>query len=328
MTTRVLASAPGKVILCGEYAVLDGAPAIAMAIDRRAHVTLTNIGGDVSEVTAPTYTSEVGHFRTTKSGAIWLHGQDTFGAVNAVMHAADVHWSCAKSLELDTAEFVDAESQRKTGIGSSAALVVALCAAVKESTDIAAVARRAHADLQGGAGSGVDVACSLNGGLLEYGMEGGAVRRLDWPESLSWRLVWTGTPASTREQLGKLDAGISKPSRVRLASRSESMAKAWASGDAAGLLNEYQSYCEALFQFSVDHDLGIFDAGHEQLWRAAVAEDLVYKPCGAGGGDIGIVLGTNEAALAGFAGKLAKQYTKQYTILDCKLSPDGVRIKA
>ena len=33
-------SAPGKLILTGEYAVLDGAPGLAMAINRRARVRL------------------------------------------------------------------------------------------------------------------------------------------------------------------------------------------------------------------------------------------------------------------------------------------------
>ncbi len=44
--TTVTASAPGKVILSGEYAVLDGAPAISMAVNRRAVVTLTTVGDD------------------------------------------------------------------------------------------------------------------------------------------------------------------------------------------------------------------------------------------------------------------------------------------
>ena len=34
-------SAPGKVVLWGEYAVLDGAPAAVMAVNRYANVTLT-----------------------------------------------------------------------------------------------------------------------------------------------------------------------------------------------------------------------------------------------------------------------------------------------
>ena len=36
---RFSASAPGKAVLSGEYAVLQGAPAIAMAVDCRARVT-------------------------------------------------------------------------------------------------------------------------------------------------------------------------------------------------------------------------------------------------------------------------------------------------
>ena len=40
MISRVTASAPGKVVLSGEYAVLSGAPAICMAVNRRATVTI------------------------------------------------------------------------------------------------------------------------------------------------------------------------------------------------------------------------------------------------------------------------------------------------
>ncbi|HEX7719131.1 MAG TPA: hypothetical protein VF389_04940, partial [Woeseiaceae bacterium] len=37
---EVMMSAPGKAVLCGEYAVLDGAPAIVMAVNCRARVKL------------------------------------------------------------------------------------------------------------------------------------------------------------------------------------------------------------------------------------------------------------------------------------------------
>ena len=39
---RVGASAPGKALLCGEYAVLEGAPAVVAAVDRRVTVSWTD----------------------------------------------------------------------------------------------------------------------------------------------------------------------------------------------------------------------------------------------------------------------------------------------
>jgi phosphomevalonate kinase len=320
MTVAVLASAPGKVVLSGEFAVLDGAPAIAMAIDRRAYVRLTPLTGDVSVVTAPGFTDVAGHFHHSGAGIDWQDGEQAFSIVDAVLHAADRIPRTAVAMELDTNEFMQATSREKIGIGSSAALAVALCTALKGTTDVAAMARRAHAELQGGAGSGVDVACSLNGGLIEYRMDGCSVRRLQWPENLFYRLIWTGVAASTMDKLKKLGGGISKPTRVRLAGASEAMAMAWAGGESPSLLERYRSYTESLFRFSVDHDLGIFDAGHEELWQTAAAANLVYKPCGAGGGDVGILLGTSEEALDTYLGTLPENYT----ILDCKLSASGV----
>ena len=73
-------------------------------------------------------------------------------------------------------------------------------------------------------------------------------------------------------------------------------------GDAGQIIAGYREYCDQLRQFSVDHDLGIFDAGHDELWHSANAAGLTYKPCGAGGGDVGILLGTDTAELDAFTG--------------------------
>ena len=60
IATTVVASAPGKAVLCGEYAVLDGAPAVCMALDRRARVTVTPFEGDWNRVSAPGYSAVEG----------------------------------------------------------------------------------------------------------------------------------------------------------------------------------------------------------------------------------------------------------------------------
>ena len=46
-------SAPGKLVLLGEYSVLFGAPAIVAAVDRRAIVRLEGSAGDAWKVSAP-----------------------------------------------------------------------------------------------------------------------------------------------------------------------------------------------------------------------------------------------------------------------------------
>jgi phosphomevalonate kinase len=327
MSRTVVASAPGKIVLSGEYAVLDGAPAIVMAVDRRARAVLADEVGRTSQVRAPGYTRETGRFENVNDDIRWLGGQALFGVVDCVWRACDASQLGAQLIDLDTSDFIDPERHQKIGIGSSAALTVALCAAVKRSADtgaIMAVAQRAHADLQGGAGSGVDIACSLSGGLIEYRRDGASVTALVWPEGLSYRVIWTGVAASTRDKLEKLDTGINRPSRVRLVGTSEGMADVWQNGDADQIIKEYRDYNEHLYQFSIDHGLGIFDAGHEEIWRAASDFQLTYKPCGAGGGDVGIVFGTDDTALDSFVEELASRYS----VLDCRLSLAGAMIES
>lgn len=325
----IAASAPGKVVLSGEYAVLDGAPAICMAIDRRARAVIGASDSDVSTVAAASYTKDIGRFRSKDGILEWLQGQSAFSVVDSVWRIANVADAPALAINLDSSEFVDDGTGLKIGIGSSAAITVALVMALKGSDDsaniatITTIAQRAHADFQGGIGSGVDIACSLTGGLIEYRIAGASTTRLEWPEGLKARLIWTGQPANTRDKLSQLEATVSKPSRVRLAGSSEDMALAWRSADAGKILVAYHEYIECLAEFSIDHNLGIFDAGHSEIRRAASAENLIYKPCGAGGGDVGIVLGSDALQLDTFARQLASKYT----VLDWGLSATGAIIE-
>jgi phosphomevalonate kinase len=323
---RTIASAPGKVVLSGEYAVLDGAPAICMGVNRRARVVIDSTDAEFSTVEAPGYTSASGRFQVSGGVLRWQEGQDDFGVVDSVWRISGLADKPSHAIALDSGEFIDDDTGQKIGIGSSSAITVALVAAMQNATEgsnIAMLAQRAHADLQGGVGSGVDVACSLRGGLIEYRMEGAATVALRWPDGLHSRLIWTGRAASTREKLSLLDAAVSKPSRVRLAGASEDIARAWRSGSAGKILNQYHHYIECLQDFSVDHDLGIFDAGHADILHAASADNLIYKPCGAGGGDVGIVFGTDEQQLDTFA----RQLMRKYRVLDWQLSDTGAIVE-
>lgn len=331
--TLVRASAPGKVVLSGEYAVLFGAPAICMAIDKRARVRISRARGNVCKVTAPGYCDVEGQFETTAEGLQWIHGAQQYALVDAVWNAADIAspigFSNAAAIVLDTEDFIDNATRLKMGCGSSAALAVALAAALRRSDHVAAIAQRAHSELQAGAGSGVDVACSLHGGLIEYCMEGFRSTVLEWPHGLLIQLFWTGVPTSTTGKLAMLGnanerSGFRRPSRVRLIAAAEKIARAWRAGDGTAIISQYRDYVAALQSFSRDYELGIFDAGHQELVDAAAAEKLVYKPCGAGGGDVGIVFGEDAAKLQAFA---ASQSAK-YSLLNGEIDYGGVTVEA
>lgn len=327
MTEPIRASAPGKVVLSGEYAVLDGAPAVCMAVNRRARVTIRATGNEHHVVVAPGYV-EAPHRFLVRDGVFgWLDSSDDFELLEQVWRASGLDRPGGLELRLDTSAFLDPERRCKTGIGSSAALAVALAYGLHElergGADPSDVAHRGHLDFQNGLGSGVDIATSICGGLVEYRMKGRSAVRLTMPQDLECRLFWSGFPASTGKKLERYSAGGSQPSRAALGYSSQRIAEAWATGSARRILDEYRDYIEVLAQFSADHDLGIFDAGHAELAACARDAGVVYKPCGAGGGDIGILLADNAASADAF---VAASLPDTYRLLDLHCDDHGVHV--
>ena len=307
--TTIEASAPGKVILCGEYAVLDGAPAISMAVNRRAEVTAAEDGDSRIRMIGPDRNADASLF-------------------DCVINAAGFKPVADYSFTLDTSAFVDDGNDVKLGIGSSAALTVALGQVLvsleNNDGDVADIAVNAHRNFQKGIGSGVDIATSIAGGLIEYQMQGNKVTRLRGPAGLAFALFWSGVAASTRERVERLMSSDAKPSRSELADVATSTALAWQSGNADAVVRASEQYVHVLKRFSVDHGLGIFEAGHDVLVDYALANGLVYKPCGAGGGDVGIALATDTRQLDAFA---KRAELVGFTRLDIGVDDDGVKIK-
>jgi phosphomevalonate kinase len=289
-----------------------------MALDRRARVTVTPCEGAWIRVSAPGFTPVEGLLRVVDRDIEWLQGASEFALVDAALRTCAAVPERVVSIELDSNAFRDRASNEKIGIGSSAALTVALLAALRGTEDVFADASGAHRQLQQGAGSGVDIATSVHGGLIEYRMAAAEVTALQWPAGLKYRLVWSGIAADTRAKLAKLDTTAKSRSRTELLDAAIAMAKAW--GSATRVLNEYPAYIECLRRFSVDHGLGIFDAGHDELCKAAADAGVVYKPCGAGGGDVGILLGRSDEQLDDFM--VGRQQT-----LRCELDPVGVKLE-
>ena len=330
--TSISASAPGKVVLSGEYAVLREAPAISTAVDCRAVVRLATSRNDFHDITTPGHAEGTWRFTSNDAGEIdWLDDPPALGLalVEEAWLATVPREHGGLSLTLDTSDFFASEPDAKLGLGSSAAamtaLIAALCRQGPGPDDIGVLAGKAHTALQHGLGSGVDITTSVHGGVIEFRTSRpNTPLRRPWPVGLGYRFLWSGKPANTMKKLSKLESsGGGRESWQSLLDAAEGAALAWAGGDVSEILDAFRCYTDTLRKFSIDHDLGIFDAGHAELTDVAASFGVVYKPCGAGGGDIGIVMASDNAAISRFCEQAGKN---GYQHLAVSLDPNGVRI--
>lgn len=290
--------APGKMLLTGGYAVLEGAPAIVIAVDRYAR-------------------AEVGSKSEKPSAEV----AEALGDKAPACDASALY-----------------EGDRKMGLGSSAAVLVASLGAdfiargkaldEDARARIFARARDAHAVVQNG-GSGVDLAASTYGGVLRYTLHAGKawVTSLELPFTLHWRAYFSGTSARTSELRQKVD-DLRESNRPaweaamgRLGTASELAAEHLLEGSGRGIVQAARAFAEALEQLGDDADAPIVPLEFKRLGVAAGVQNAAFFPSGAGGGDVGIYLGT--APPSDDFDARAKQLGM--TPLDLKLDTQGVR---
>ena len=327
MTTRRV-TAPGKAVITGEYAVLRGAPAVVMAVNRRAVVRTSSTDAH-STVATPGLADGKWEFDATTGAVDWLAGSgpDIVEAVFAVLPRLP---SGPLDISIDTRSFVEERSAAKLGLGSSAAATTALVAALVDrgcaGAELLKLASAAHLNLQGGVGSGLDVAASCEGGLIGFTRDKGVQDRLAWPAALHYRYFFSGASASTR-------AAISRAASIadtdgdwqNLVASASDAALGIATGDAGSALSAIAAYGDALRSFDSANRVGIFSAGHDEIWRRAGKTGVVYKPCGAGGGDIGIAVDTDRDRLDAFA---AFAIDAGFVPLDLQMDTSGVTVAA
>ena len=87
----------------------------------------------------------------------------------------------------------------------------------------------------------------------------------------------------------------------------------------------FSDYVDKLASFDQDHKLGIFEAGHDEMSMRARQFDCIYKPCGAGGGDLGVVLATDPSAIDGFCDAAE---AAGFRALDLQMDAAGLQVEA
>ncbi len=276
----VIATAPGKLILTGEYAVLDGAPALVIAVDRRV---IARRDGACSSPFLLAVARELAQ----------RYGADSPGA------------RAALEIAVDSSAFYAAD--QKLGLGSSAAVTVAAAAlalAAQGSNDrdeVFAIALAAHANAQGAKGargSGADIAAAVYGGAIAFTVPA-TVQPHAWPSGVVLLPFFTGVSADTATLVSQIAAaraanqvavdsalnaiaGASRAACASLADPPELVA--------AALISALRLAAAATDQLATATGVALVPPCVTAARSALRAHGGTAKTTGAGGGDVAIAV--------------------------------------
>lgn len=188
-------------MLMGEHAVLRGQPAIVCAINKRMKALLTP-----REDTAVFLHSALGEHETTLDE---LAPNESFRFVLGAIRA------CREGLEQGFELDIKSEMSHQMGLGSSAAVTVATLAALAgaqgKSPDpqcLLECGTKIIRKVQGGVGSGADVAASTYGGCLRYFVEPQDVVKLSPAPQLT--VLYSGSKMPTPEVIAVVEENRKK----------------------------------------------------------------------------------------------------------------------
>jgi phosphomevalonate kinase len=296
------ARAPGKIVISGAYAVLEGAPAVITAANRY--------------VTADT--SRPSDLLTPE--------------VKAALRDRKAPWFDASTLRGQSG---------KLGLGSSAAILVASLGALAGEENAALTdeelrakvlepALAAHRAAQGG-GSGIDVAASVLGGTIAASRKGTAplvTHPVELPSGLHFEVFFAGSPATTSELIGKVRAFKARSRHgyggvmENLVLAAEDAERAFDEGSGIGVIRALRDQLRGLTDLGEHAGIRIVTREVTRLADAASEEDAVVLPAGAGGGDIALYVGEKPPSPRLLAAFDAERHTR----LELALGATGLHL--
>lgn len=328
--------APGKLFIAGEYAVVEpGEPSVLVAVDRYLTVRLTEASENAGHIHSSEYGLQPLVWVRDGDGIILEHAPFDFvvAAIGAVEQLRATMGLAPRYFDLHIGSELDDASGRKFGLGSSAAVTVAVIAALDEFYELGItraerfkLALLATIDVAPKA-SGGDVAASTFGGWIRYtapdrealrlhrdaygiaeamrapAWEVCTVERLPQPQSLELLVGWTGSPASTERLVDGVHRSEQDTAQQYTTFLAESRECVNAlvtslSGDESQALPVIRRARRLLQQLGTSTGIRIETDQLRALCEIAEEHRAAAKPSGAGGGDCGIVLAGPEASKA------------------------------
>lgn len=335
---QIVSEAPGKLFIAGEYAVVEpGQPAVIIAIDRYIRVQLSNCRTECADYASGSIRSSLGggsqwQWRETAgtvqcSAGTAPHVEAVLQVVNLLRREAG---KPAMSFDCSISSGLISSSGAKYGLGSSAAVTVALLQALNEMYDLRldAIARFRICLLVtlgiSPRASGGDIAAACFGGWIAYASpdraallaevrrkgyvaalhatawETGYIKHLPEPAGANLLVGWTGEPANTDVLVARISAYRETSSYKSFVLESSHLVEE--------LIYSLTTGSQAIFDVisaarSLLQKLGM-QAGVEietrvlaNLCDTAEKYGAAAKTSGAGGGDCGIALAPDSAYL-------------------------------
>jgi len=273
---KIVGSAPGKVILFGEWAVLEGGPGVAVATPERLRIywklppeqrddaTLMIRGDGHTALWDPNTPTE-------KQVQVPQFLRKTVKLIESLM---TLDPSSERSFRRGGELRIERDWKLEEGLGSSSAIVATLLELVspnRERVEKWHLGRETLRRAQGGIASGLDLAAQLRGAAVSLLQDRPRPLKLEIPEELMF--LHAGEKADTTDYLK--EARVPRESRLRLAKSCETFLETrdWikAIEEHAEILRHCDVWPESLRTI------------REQWMQSGLVTAM--KSCGAGGGD-------------------------------------------
>ncbi len=319
-------SAPGKLMIAGEYSVLSGGWALVTAVPRRARATLHRPAAEGDGSTGPAHGSPDEARLPPEALLARTLAERALGATRGAM-------------TIDVSELRG--DGRKLGLGSSSAAAAASAALVfaahgrdpshdGDRGQILDLALEAHRSVSP-RGSGADVAAAVLGGTVAWRRTGARheSRRVAWPSSVEMRVVWTGVEARTSALVEKVDAyAVRDPAAHErdvsaIDAAADALVHALDEGNVSALADAVREHAHAMEALGRNAGAPIVEDRLAEIGRIADAHGGAAKPSGAGGGDVAIAFFGDITAARDFEAACAG---RGFDLLSLPPGADGVRL--
>jgi phosphomevalonate kinase len=296
-----------KALIFGEYAVLHGAPGLVAALSPRLYLSLDHL-----------------QWLSTRLSETTMERYEDFGKQLQAFLKHFLHTDAKVSLNM--AEFFDTQGQ-KIGIGSSAAAIVALVDAWRQSQNIdfdVHLAIHMHRALQHGMGSGIDIIASALGGiqLVSHCPDAPQITHIPAEHLPCMAILASHIEAPTKQFVAATQAVSHQKDYQHVISEmteiSQILGQYAQTGKKRDFLEQITVYPALLQKLAGIIDMPVIPQVYNALRPIAQDCGVVLKTSGAGGGDIFLALAENPQNIETFVAQIPK--TSGVTRLDVQIA--------